>query len=192
MNTQFHNDSGRHLIGRNHTASERSRMSIGCTRLWLNKSSKCTLLAYKPPDYDRTTRPTAHIAQRARTRATSRGGALFVLSSRTRGALFPGLFFADHHEVAVSTPTHKAPKRIYADGLDIDHRLPGHRHGTRRAKDSDAPFQMAQGDMFVAWRAREMYCRHLSHHNIIGSRVHTKLATQRNMCTNIHETPHIT
>ena len=73
------------------------------------------------------------------------------------------LFFVDH-EVAVSTPTHKAQKRIYADGLDIDHRLPGHGHGTRRAKDSDAAFQMAQGDMFVAWRAREVYCRHLSHH----------------------------
>ena len=81
------------------------------------------------------------------------------------------------HEVAVSTPTHKAQKRIYADGLDIDHRLPGHGHGTRRAKDSDAPFQMAQGDMFVAWRAGEMYCRHPSHHNTSDSRVHTKLAT---------------
>ena len=32
LNTQSHNDSGRHLIGRNHTASDRSRMSIGCTR----------------------------------------------------------------------------------------------------------------------------------------------------------------
>ena len=51
LNIQSHNDSGRHLIGRNHTASERSRMSIGCTRLWLNKSSKCTRLAYKPFDY---------------------------------------------------------------------------------------------------------------------------------------------
>ena len=61
-----------------------------------------------------------------------------------------------NHEVAVSTPTHKARRRTYADGLDIDHRLPGHGHGTRRANDSDAPFQMAQGDMFVAWRAREM------------------------------------
>ena len=68
------------------------------------------------------------------------------------------------HEDAVSTPTHKVQKRIYADHLDIDHRLPGHGHGSRRAKDSDAPFQMAQGDMFVAWRAQEMYCRHLSHH----------------------------
>ena len=42
-----------------------------------------------------------------------------------RGALFPKLFlnlfpellFVDH-EVAVSTPTHKAQKRIYADGLN--------------------------------------------------------------------------
>ena len=69
------------------------------------------------------------------------------------------------HEVAVtgSTPTHKAQKRIYADGLDIDHNLPGHGHGSGRAKHSDAPFQMAQEDMFVVWRAREMYCRHLSH-----------------------------
>ena len=56
------------------------------------------------------------------------------------------------NEIAVSTPTHKAQKRIYADGLDVDYRLPGHGHGPRRAKDSDAPFQMAQGDMFVAWR----------------------------------------
>ena len=96
------------------------------------------------------------------------------------------------HEVAVGTPIHKAQKRIYADALDIDHRLPGHGHGTRRAKDSDAPLQIAQEDMFVAWRAREMYCRHLSHHNTSDSRVHTKLATQRNMCTNLHETPHIT
>ena len=53
--------------------------------------------------------------------------------------LFPEIFFMDH-EVAVSTPTHKAQKRIYADGLDIGHRLPGHGHGTRWAKDSDAPF----------------------------------------------------
>ena len=78
--------------------------------------------------------------------------------------LFPELFFVDHHEVAVSTPTHKPQKRIYANGLDTDHRLPGHGYGTRRAKDSDASFQMTQGDMLVAWRAREMYCRHLSHH----------------------------
>ena len=28
--------------------------------------------------------------------------------------------------------------------------------------------------------------------NTSDSRVHTKVATQRNMCTNIHETPHIT
>ena len=38
--------------------------------------------------------------------------------------LFPEFFFVDH-EVAVGTPTHKAQKRIYADGLDIDHKLPG-------------------------------------------------------------------
>ena len=60
LNTLSHNDSGRHIIGRNHTASERSRMSIGCTRLWLNKSSTCTRLAYKLPDYGRTTRLPAH------------------------------------------------------------------------------------------------------------------------------------
>ena len=66
LNTQSHNDSGRHLTGRNHTAFERSRMSIGCTRLWLNKSSKCARLAYKPPDYGRTTRPPAHTHTRTR------------------------------------------------------------------------------------------------------------------------------
>ena len=68
------------------------------------------------------------------------------------------------HEVAVSTPTHEGQKRLYADGLDINHRLPEHGHSTRRAEDADAPFQMAQEDVFVAWRAREMYYRHLSHH----------------------------
>ena len=83
------------------------------------------------------------------------------------GALFPELFLEDH-QVAVSTPTHKAQKCIYADGLDIDHRLPGDGHGTRGAKDSDAPFKMSQGDMFVAWLAREMNCRPLSHHNTSG------------------------
>ena len=57
---------------------------------------------------------------------------------------FVSEFFFVVHEVAVSTPTHKAQKRIYAAGLDIDHRLPGHGHGTRRAEDSDAPFQKAQ------------------------------------------------
>ena len=120
---------------------------IRATRLW--------------PDYS-TTSPHAHtLAHWARTRATSRGGALFFRLV----ALFPEPFFADH-EVAVtgSAHTHKAQKRIFADGFDIDHRLPGHGHGSRWAKDLDAPFQMAQGDMFVAWRAREMYCRHLSHH----------------------------
>ena len=69
LNTQSHNDSDRrHLIGRNHIASERSRMSIGCTRLWLNKSSKCTRLAYKPPDNGRATRPPAHTHTRTRSR----------------------------------------------------------------------------------------------------------------------------
>ena len=67
------------------------------------------------------------------------------------GALFPELFSVDH-EVAVSTPTHKAMKRIYADGLDVHHRLPVHGDGSKRAKGSDAPFQMAQGNMLVAWR----------------------------------------
>ena len=62
-----------------------------------------------------------------------------ILCSFVSELFFPELFFVDH-EVAVSTPTHKAQKRIYADGVDIDHRLPGHGHGTRRAKDSDAPF----------------------------------------------------
>ena len=164
LNTQSHNDSGRHLIGRNHTASERGHMSIECARLWLNKSSKCTRLACKPPDYGRTTRPPAHTHTRTRSgrELAPRHETGHCWFSRL-GALFPELFFVDH-EVAVSTPTHKVQKRIYADGLDIDHRLPGHGHGTRRAKDSDAPFQMAQEDMFVAWRAREMYCRHLSPH----------------------------
>ena len=147
-----------------------------------------------PPDYGRTTRPPAHTHTRTRSgrELAPRHEAGHSLFFRL-GALFPELFFVDH-EVAVinSSPTHKAQKRTYADGLDIDHRLPGHGHGTRRANDSDAPFQMAQEDMFVAWRARETYCRHLSHHNTSDSRVHTKLATQRNMCTNIHETPHIT
>ena len=50
---------------------------IQATRLW--------------PDYS-TTSPHAHThAQRARTRATSRGGALFVISSRS--SFFPELFF---------------------------------------------------------------------------------------------------
>ena len=66
FSTQSHNDSGRHIIGQNHTASECSRMSIRCTRLWLNKSSKCTRLAFKPPDYGRTTRPPAHTHTRTR------------------------------------------------------------------------------------------------------------------------------
>ena len=81
---------------------------------------------------------------------------LGALSQELLLNLFPNLFFVDH-EVAVRTPTHKAQKRIYADGKDISHRLLGHGHDTRTAQDSDAPFQMAQGDMFVAWRAREMY-----------------------------------
>ena len=66
--------------------------------------------------------------------------------------------------MALAPLTHMAQKRIYADGLDINHRLPGHGHGTKRANDSDAPFQMAQGDMFVAYRAREMFCRNLTQH----------------------------
>ena len=53
------------------------------------------------------------------------------------------------NEVAVSTPTHKAQKRIYADGYEIDHRLPEHGHGTRTAKHSDARFQMAQTERYV-------------------------------------------
>ena len=54
----------------------------------------CTRLAYKPPDYGWTTRPPAHThAQRARPRATSRGGAFFVLSSRS--SFFQDLFFVD-------------------------------------------------------------------------------------------------
>ena len=134
----------------------------------------------QPPDYGRTTRPPAHPHTRTRSGRELaprheaghyvffRLGALFSelflnLFPDFFLNLFPELFFVDH-EVAVSTPTHKAQKRIYADGLGINHRLPGDGHGTRRAKDSDASFQMAQGDMFVAWRAREMYCRHLSHH----------------------------
>ena len=102
------------------------------------------------PGYSTTSPHARTHAQRARTRATSRGGALFVLSSRST---FSGVFFVVH-EVAVSTPTHKAQKRINAAGLDIDHRLPGHERGTKRAKDSDAPFEMAQGDMFVAWQEK--------------------------------------
>ena len=157
LNTQSRNDSGRHLTGRNHTASERSRMFIGCTGLWRNKSS-CTRLSYKPPDYGRTTRPPAHTHIRTRSgrKLAPRHEAGHYLFFRLGALLFPELFFV-HHEDAVSTPTHKVQKRIYADGLDIDHRLPGHGHGTRRAEDSHSPFQMAQGDMFVAWRAREMY-----------------------------------
>ena len=95
------------------------------------------------------------------------------------------------HEVAVSTPTHKAQKRIYTDSLDMDHRLPGHGHGTRRAKDSDAPFQINGTGRYVRGGAGPRN-RHLSHHDTSDCRVHTKLATQRNMCTNIHETPNIT
>ena len=148
-------------------------MSIGCTRLWLNKFSKCTRLAYKPPNYGRTTRPPAltHTRSRSGRELAPRheaGHCLFF----GLGALFPELFSVDH-EVAVSTPTHKAQNRIYADGLDIDHRLPGHGHCTRTANDSDAPFQMEQGDMFVPWRAREIYCPLLSHHNTSDTRVHT-------------------
>ena len=107
------------FIGRNHTASERSRMSVGCTRLWLNKSSKCTRLAYTPPDYGRTTRPPAHTHTRTRSgRETApcheAGHCLFF----RLGALFPEPFFVDH-EVAVSTPLHThAHKRIYADGIN--------------------------------------------------------------------------
>ena len=94
LNTQSHNDSGRHLIGRNHTASERSRMSIGCTRLWLNKSSKCTRFAFKPPDYGRTTRPSAHTHTRTRCgrELAPRHEAGHCLFFRL-GALFPELFF---------------------------------------------------------------------------------------------------
>ena len=109
-------------------------MSIGCTRLlWLNKSSKCTRLAYKPPDYGRTTRPLAHTHTRTRSGrelAPRRHEAGHCLLFRL-GALFPELFlnlfpelFFVDHEVAVSTPTHKAQKRIHADGLDIGRRLP--------------------------------------------------------------------
>ena len=110
LNTQSHNDSGRHLIGRKHIASERSRMSIGCTRLWLKKSSKCTRLAYKPPDYGRTTRQPTHTHTRTRSRRelAPRHEAGHCLLFRLV-ALFPELFFVDH-EVAVSTPTHKAQK----------------------------------------------------------------------------------
>ena len=97
LNTQSQNDSGRHIIGRNHTASERSRMSNGCIRLWLNKSSKCTRLAYKPPDYGRTTRPPAHThtctrSGRELTRRHEAGHCLFF----RLGALFPELLFVDH------------------------------------------------------------------------------------------------
>ena len=100
FNTQSHNDSGRHLIGRNHTASERSHMSIGCTRLRLNKSSKCTRLAYKPPDYDRTIRPPAHTHTRTRSgrELAPRHEAGHCLFFRL-GALFPELFI-----VACETP----------------------------------------------------------------------------------------
>ena len=114
---------------------------IHATRLW--------------PDYS-TTSPHPHThAQRARTRAISRGGALFVLSSRSSfsGAVsqsFSRAIFVDRHDIAVSTPTQKAQKRIYADGSDIYDRLPGHGHGTTRAKYSNAPFQMPQEDLFVA------------------------------------------
>ena len=62
------------------------------------------------------------------------------------------------HEVAISTLTHKAQKRIYADGLDIDHRLPGHGHGTRRDNDSDAPFQMAPVREIFSWRGWPEKC----------------------------------
>ena len=96
LNTQSHNDSGRHLIGRNHTASERSRMSVGCTRLWLNKSSKCIRLAYKPPDYGRTTRPPVHTHTRTRSRrelAPRHEGAHCLFFRLV--ALFPELFFVD-------------------------------------------------------------------------------------------------
>ena len=60
--------------------------------------------------------------------------------------------------IAVSTPTHKAQKRIYADGLDIDHRLPGHGHGTRRANESYAPFQMAWHREICSWRGGPGKC----------------------------------
>ena len=91
LNTRPHNDSGRHLIGQNHTAPERSRMSIVCTRLWLNKSSKCTRLAYKPPDYGRTTRQPTHTHTRTRSRRelAPRHEAGHCLFFR---ALFPELF----------------------------------------------------------------------------------------------------
>ena len=51
------------------------------------------------------------------------------------------------HEVAVSTRTHKAQKRIYADGLDIDHRLAG---GTDTARED------LRIRMFVSKWHREM------------------------------------
>ena len=95
LNTQSHNDSGRHLIGRNHTASHRSRMSIGCTRLWLNKSSTCTRLAYKPPDYGRTTRPPAHTLTRTRSgrELEPRHEAGHCLFLRLGALFFPEIFF---------------------------------------------------------------------------------------------------
>ena len=144
------------------------------------------------PDYGRTTRPPAHTHTRTRSGrelAPSHEAGHCLLFRL--GAPFPELLLVDH-EVAVSPPTHKAQKRTYADGVDIDHRLHWHGHGTRRSSDSDARFQISQGDIFVARRAREMYCRHLSLPNTSDSRAHTELATRRNMCTNVHETPHIT
>ena len=143
LNTQSQNDSGRHRIGRNHTASERSRMSIVCTRLWLNKSSKCTRLAYKPPDCGRTTRPPAHTHTRTRSRRAfaprhEAGHCLFF----RLGALFSWLV---------------RPRSAHAGA-------PNHSHSSSDVR--QRPPATAEH--------------------------YTKLATQRNMCTNIHETPHIT
>ena len=134
LNTQSHNDSGRHLIGQNHTASERSRMSIGCTRYWLNKSSTYTRLAYKPPDYGRTTRPPAHTHTRTRSGHELaprheaghclffRLGALFFRTSFS-GPLFPEPFFVDL-EVAVRPFLMQSDtasrKRPFSTGLFFD------------------------------------------------------------------------
>ena len=54
-----------------------------------------------------------------------------IVCSSVSRLFFQSSFFVDH-EVAVSTRTHKAQKRIYADGLDIDHRLAG---GTDTARE---------------------------------------------------------
>ena len=99
------------------------------------------------PDYS-TTSPHAHThAQQARTCAMSRGGALFVLFSRSSfsgASLFLWLLRPRSAHAAPARPTTATAVVMFDNGHQRQPRVP------------------------------------------------TKLATQRNMCTNIHETPHIT